>query len=417
MIHMRHRRASPRQGAHAPRRAHRRAPAAPARSALARLGAAGRGGGVAGRARGYGGASCAAERHRHHVPPPSKPEGGRQKEEQQRLTDEVLYILWDLGLKVGYSFRSVDEAFAERDGTCGRRLAPRGRFVAATSRPSGLSPGVPGVLSQGEPRATSRRLEDQAQRRPKAATPFSCRNRIKSGVGGLRGFPPTRSGWRASSWASTPSTSSSRAASSGRPSCGDLKRAYNFSARAHELHFESRKATDILHLEKQPRIASNSLPRTGHPRRVEVFMRDYYAARRRSIASPGRSSSAWRSPRAGDRAPLSFSRSCARRREKFNTSTALSSATARFRPRAAPSSGRPRPAHPRLPPLPATRPRARLRLETLIRESLPLLRRRHPVAPGQSQLPPSSTTRARPRHACRITSWACSGASCRNGTG
>jgi [protein-PII] uridylyltransferase len=32
---------------------------------------------------------------------------------QEHLTNEILYILWDCGLKVGHSTRTIDEAFAE----------------------------------------------------------------------------------------------------------------------------------------------------------------------------------------------------------------------------------------------------------------------------------------------------------------
>jgi [protein-PII] uridylyltransferase len=44
---------------------------------------------------------------------PSKAKGQAIETLQQHLVDEVLYVLWDCGLKVGHSTRTVDEAFSD----------------------------------------------------------------------------------------------------------------------------------------------------------------------------------------------------------------------------------------------------------------------------------------------------------------
>jgi len=44
---------------------------------------------------------------------PSKTKPADAKPLQQHLTNEILYILWDCGLKVGHSTRTIDEVFEE----------------------------------------------------------------------------------------------------------------------------------------------------------------------------------------------------------------------------------------------------------------------------------------------------------------
>ena len=44
---------------------------------------------------------------------PTKTKPSDAKPLQEHLTNEILYILWDCGLKVGYSTRTIDDAFNE----------------------------------------------------------------------------------------------------------------------------------------------------------------------------------------------------------------------------------------------------------------------------------------------------------------
>src|SRR5687768_3458409 len=44
---------------------------------------------------------------------PTKTKPAEAKPLQEHLTNEILYILWDLGLKVAHSTRTIDDAFTE----------------------------------------------------------------------------------------------------------------------------------------------------------------------------------------------------------------------------------------------------------------------------------------------------------------
>ena len=112
---------------------------------------------------------------------------------QAHLTQEILYLLWDCGLKVGHSTRTVDEVFVRGEAGTSRRRPP------SSSPASSPAPGAVRLVPPGLPEflhhATTpkgyilARLEDQAQRRAKFGdTVFNQEPDIKNGVGGLRDY-------------------------------------------------------------------------------------------------------------------------------------------------------------------------------------------------------------------------------------
>ena len=204
-------------------------------------------------------------------------------ETQRLFNDTILYMLWDLNLKVGHSTRTIKEALVEADGDgqsknamlesrliCGNQSLYRdfardyNRFIRKDN-----------VLAYVE-----ERLADQARRREKQGnTVFLQEPDIKSGVGGLRDYQNilwmTRLQLDGRDLKSLVDLSLIRSSE-----YEGLWKAYDFLLRVrNELHRQSNRPNDILDLEKQPRVAWGLGYRQDRIfDRIETFMRDYYKA-------------------------------------------------------------------------------------------------------------------------------------------
>ncbi len=204
--------------------------------------------------------------------------------EMQRIfNDSILYMLWDLNLKVGHSTRTVKEALAEAmEDEQSKNAMLEARLICGNKR-----------LHQQFAREYDRfirkdnvmvylkqRLEDQEERRGKNGnTVFLQEPDIKSGVGGLRDYQNilwmTRLQYDGRDLSDLVKLGLIR-----QKEHDDLIRSYDFLLRVrNELHFQSKRATDLLDLEKQPKIAwaIGYRHRPIFPR-VEAFMKDYYRA-------------------------------------------------------------------------------------------------------------------------------------------
>ena len=214
---------------------------------------------------------------------PTKTKPSDAKPLQEHLTNEILYILWDCGLKVGYSTRTIDDAFNEaRKDIQTKTALLEARLVAG-------SPKLYDTFAQAyrsyyiseDPKGyIAARLDDQANRRAKFTnTVFNQEPDLKNGVGGLRDYQ--NAVWMAR--VKLDVTSITELAAQNYLRADDLaafQRAYDFVLRVrNELHFISARATDVMNLDLQPCIAEalgysepEMLPR------VEHFMQDYYRA-------------------------------------------------------------------------------------------------------------------------------------------
>jgi len=202
---------------------------------------------------------------------------------QAHLPSEILYLMWDCGLKVGHSTRTIDEAFNEA------RKDIQTKTSLLESRPVAGSQKLYDTFAQAyrsyyiseDPKGyIAARLDDQENRRKKSAnTVFNQEPDIKSGVGGLRDYQ--NAVWMAR--VKLDISSIEELAAQNYLRSDDLaafRRAYDFLLRVrNDLHFMSTRATDVMSLDMQPRIAENlgydepeMLPR------VEHFMQDYYRA-------------------------------------------------------------------------------------------------------------------------------------------
>lgn len=214
---------------------------------------------------------------------PTKTKPAEAKPLQEHLSNEILYILWDCGLKVGHSTRTIDDAFSEARKEIHTKTALlESRLVAGSQRLyDTFSQAYRSYYTSEDPKGyLAARLDDQASRRAKYAdTVFNQEPDIKNGVGGLRDFQ--NAVWMAR--VKLDVTSIDEVAAQNYLRSDDVtafKRSYDFLLRVrNELHFMSARATDVMSLDLQPRIAENlGYKEPEMLARVEAFMQDYYRA-------------------------------------------------------------------------------------------------------------------------------------------
>lgn len=213
----------------------------------------------------------------------AKPQSGQLQPIQATFTDEILYPMWDLGLKVGYSSRTIKEAIQEasaEDKSLNAMLEARhvcgdqslfDEFQRSFERY---------FKSIDSKNYFNHRLGNQRERRAKHGnTVYLQEPEIKNGVGGLRDYQNIL--WMAKFRFGKADLESLEKKKFLQPSdTRALLNAYDYLLRVrNELHFTSRRATDLLDLERQPKIAwALGYKQQDIFERVETFMRDYYEA-------------------------------------------------------------------------------------------------------------------------------------------
>ncbi len=212
---------------------------------------------------------------------PARVKSDKIKDLKQFLTDEVLYILWDLGLKVGYSTRTIDDVFEEarreiktKTALLESRLVSGDASLFSTYEQAYRNY----YLNESPQKYIQARLEDQIARRERNGnTVFLQEPDIKSGVGGLRDYQNIL--WMARVKLGT-STLKELAELNylRKKELRDFKNSYDFLLRARNtLHFISKRPSDLMDLSKQPKIAYQmGFTSRNHLDRVEKFMREYY---------------------------------------------------------------------------------------------------------------------------------------------
>lgn len=212
-------------------------------------------------------------------PPKGKP--ALVKPLQEFLVNEVLYILWDCGLKVGHSMRTIDEVFvqARKDIQTKTALLESHLVAGPPALYETFASAYRNFVTTENPKGyIADRLADQAGRRAKYSnTAFLQEPDIKNGVGGLRDYQNVL--WMARVKLGIGRMEELHALNYlRRKELSDFQRAYNFLLRVrNELHFQSKHATDILNLDVQPRIAHHlGYHQQNLLQRVEDFMQDYY---------------------------------------------------------------------------------------------------------------------------------------------
>src|SRR6266542_1975530 len=199
----------------------------------------------------------------------------------EEMVNQVLYLLWDSGFKVGHSTRSIKEAIAQANRDMRTKTAMlESRFLAGDRelarefREQFRSKCVEGH----EREYFEMRMQDQVARPKKFGDSVYLQEpHMKSGCGGLRDYQNLL--WM--TYFKEGSLSTNKLVGKDWLSESDqrqIERAYEFLLRLRtDLHYATGRATDILHMNLQEQIAErlNYSSRNGQLR-SETLMRDYY---------------------------------------------------------------------------------------------------------------------------------------------
>lgn len=199
-----------------------------------------------------------------------------------QVVEQVLYLLWDIGFKVGHSTRSVREAIDQakhdmltKTAMLEARLLCGDEGVASIFRSRFRAECVKG----SEKEYITLRMADQAARHEKYGNSVYMQEpHVKNGCGGLRDFQNLL--WM--TFFKEGALTTTHLVGKDWLSPTDQRRietAYDFLLRVRtDLHYVNGRATDVLHLNVQEQIARRlRYPERRGQLRSEALMKDYYA--------------------------------------------------------------------------------------------------------------------------------------------
>jgi [protein-PII] uridylyltransferase len=197
------------------------------------------------------------------------------------VIEQVLYMLWDVGFKVGHATRSIDEAIrlANSDVLTKTSLL-ESRFLAGDhKRHSKFRRDFFERCVRGQVESYLKwRLENQDERHRKyGGSVFMQEPNVKNACGGLRDYHNMQ--WicyfRDGVMSTAKLVERKYISESDRRA---IDRAYDFLQRVRtELHYLSKRPSDLMTLFYQGQIANSfHYPQKNVLRRSESFMRDYY---------------------------------------------------------------------------------------------------------------------------------------------
>jgi [protein-PII] uridylyltransferase len=207
-----------------------------------------------------------------------------------RLIDGVLYPLWDIGLKVGHSVRSIDDCVkvANADMQSKTSLIEARLIIGEEKLFAKFQKSLVAKCVEGfEDRYIATRLEDQSARREKFGNSATMQEpNIKNGCGGLRDYQNLL--WMAFFKYRARSPEELKEQYVSEAESRQLAAAYDFLLRTRtELHYQINRPMDILGKNLQPAVA---LALGWHDRspsvRIEKFMRELYTHMRNIFLIP-----------------------------------------------------------------------------------------------------------------------------------
>lgn len=216
---------------------------------------------------------------------PEKITGAHFTRFQQVLAEEILYPLWDLGLKIGHASRNAKEAINEAKNEIQSKNAILESRIICGSEPLYIEMQTRFANYCKKENSTAyiqQRLADECDRHAKFGnTVYLQEPDIKNGVGGLRDYQNIL--WMANiKFGYSSFREINQAKLLRRHLRDEIEVAYDFLLRTRtELHLQNRRPTDKLDLDQQATVAAGlGYPQTDIFERVEAFMKDYYTAAR-----------------------------------------------------------------------------------------------------------------------------------------
>ncbi|MGK0188126.1 MAG: [protein-PII] uridylyltransferase [Verrucomicrobiales bacterium] len=203
-------------------------------------------------------------------------------EQTRDVIESVLYMLWDVGFKVGHAVRSIRECIQQANSDSQTKtsmmdarflIGDEALFNAFTER------FWKSCIKGKEADYLESRRQDLTDRHSKYdRTVFLQEPQIKNGCGSLRDYHTLR-------WICFVQCEGSHDLSSlvdaqllSEPAFRQTEKALDFLLRVrNEMHYAEKQATDILTLRLQGVVAKNlKYPQKKVLHRIEAFMRDYY---------------------------------------------------------------------------------------------------------------------------------------------
>ena len=230
----------------------------------------------------------------------------------EQVVEQILYLLWDIGFKVGHSTRSLKEAVAQANRDMLTKTAMlESRFLAGDAelakefRDQFRAKCVTGY----EREYVEMRMQDQEARHKKFGdSVYMQEPNLKNGCGGLRDYQNLL--WM--TYFKEGALTTTHLVGKDWLSETDRRRieiAYDFLLRLRtDLHYVTGRATDVLHLNMQEQIAKRLHYRPqGGQLRSEELMRDYYEHTRNIFRVTERITEQFVAGRATDRVRSLFS--------------------------------------------------------------------------------------------------------------